>query len=75
MISFPVRSCRRAWLALPVIVTYCGAQPAAAPAVYLHDRGEGVTTSLFGTYVRGGEWLVYPFYEYARNDEEEYHGS
>ena len=40
---------------------------------YLHDRGDGVTTSLFGTYVRGGEWLVYPFYEYVR-DHEEYTG-
>ena len=40
---------------------------------YLQDRGEGMTTSLFGTYVRGGEWLVYPFYEYVR-DEEDYNG-
>lgn len=43
--------------------------------VYLADRGEGVTTSLFGTYVRGGELLVYPFYEYERNTGDEYHGS
>lgn len=42
---------------------------------YLGDRGEGVTTSLFGTYVRGGELLVYPFYEYERNTGDEYHGS
>ena len=42
---------------------------------YLSDRGEGVTTSLFGTYVRGGELLVYPFYEYERNTGDEYHGS
>lgn len=32
-----------------------------------------MTTSLFGTFVRGGELLVYPFYEYERT-EEEYNG-
>ncbi|MBU1909777.1 MAG: hypothetical protein KJ726_07015, partial [Verrucomicrobia bacterium] len=42
---------------------------------YLADRGKGVTTSLFGTYIRKGEWLVYPFYEYVKVTEEEYHGS
>ena len=43
--------------------------------VYLRDRGTGVTTSLFGTYVRKGQWLVYPFYEYEKKSAEEYHGS
>lgn len=55
-----------------------GAGPVAAQEplpYYLHDRGEGVTTSLFGTYIRGGELLVYPFYEYERNTGDEYHGS
>lgn len=42
---------------------------------YLRDRGTGVYTSLFGTYVREGELLVYPFYEYVENREDEYHGS
>jgi hypothetical protein len=55
---------------------------AAAPAVraagaedlpvYLQDRGTGVATSLFGTYVAKGELLVYPFYEYTRNKDQEY---
>ena len=39
---------------------------------YLKDRGTGVATSLFGTYVRGGELLVYPFYEYTTNKDQEY---
>ena len=39
---------------------------------YLRDRGTGVATSLFGTYVRGGELLVYPFYEYTSNKDQEY---
>ena len=39
---------------------------------YLRDRGTGVATSLFGTYVRDGELLVYPFYEYTTNKDQEY---
>src|SRR3954471_14940052 len=39
---------------------------------YLHDRGTGVSTSIFGTYVRKGELLFYPFYEYTRNRDQEY---
>jgi hypothetical protein len=42
-----------------------------APA-YLSDRGTGIATSLFGTYVRKGEWLVYAFYEYTKNSDHEY---
>jgi hypothetical protein len=48
---------------------------AQEPPEYLRDRGEGVTTSLFGTYIRGGELLIYPFYEYEKKSAEEYHGS
>ena len=39
---------------------------------YLYDRGTGMTTSLFGTYIREGEFLFYPFYEYEREEHEEY---
>ena len=37
--------------------------PQAEPVtpMYLRDRGEGVATSMFGTYIRRGEWIVYPF--------------
>lgn len=42
---------------------------------FLRDRGTGIQTSLFGTYVRKGELLVYPFYEYETNNAEEYHPS
>jgi hypothetical protein len=42
---------------------------------YLSDRGEGVTTSLFGTYVKKGDLLIYPFYEYEKKSKDEYHGS
>lgn len=49
-------------------------EPGSVPE-YLQDRGTGIYTSMFGTYVRKGEWLVYPFYEYVTNKEDEYHGS
>lgn len=39
---------------------------------YLRDRGPGIPTSLFGTYIEEGEWLVYPFVEYTKNDGDEY---
>jgi len=39
---------------------------------YLADRGDGIHTSLFGTYVREGELLFYPFYEYTHSSHFEY---
>jgi hypothetical protein len=48
-----------------------GAGEAEGPP-YLGDRGDAIPTSLFGTYVRQGEFLVYPFYEYTRIGDAEY---
>lgn len=39
---------------------------------HLADRGTGVATSMFGTYVRKGELLFYPFFEYYRDANYEY---
>ena len=39
---------------------------------HLEDRGAGIPTSLFGTYVARSEFLVYPFYEYTTNQDAEY---
>jgi len=39
---------------------------------YLYDRGTGTPTSQFGTYVRKGELLIYPFYEYYNDKDFEY---
>ena len=39
---------------------------------YLRDRGPGIPTSQFGTYIERGQWMVYPFYEYDRNNDDEY---
>ena len=53
---------------LPVAV--CGADQPLPD--YLQDRGSGIPTSLFGTYIESGQWILYPFYEYSRNTDEEY---
>jgi hypothetical protein len=50
--------------------TFAGAQQQLAP--WLADRGTGIATSMFGEYVRNGELLVYPFYEFTSFHEMEY---
>jgi hypothetical protein len=39
------------------------AQEADLP-VWLQDRGIGVATSMFGTYIKEKEFMIYPFYEF-----------
>jgi hypothetical protein len=39
---------------------------------YLKDRGPGTPTSMFGTYIQKGEWIVYPFFEYYLDNNMEY---
>ena len=39
---------------------------------YLRDRGEGIPTSMFGTYIQEGQLLVYPFFEYYKDHDYEY---
>lgn len=56
-------------LALPA--SPARAQTDDLPA-YLRDRGTGMPTSMFGTYIRGGELLVYPFFEYYLDKDMEY---
>ena len=36
------------------------------------ERDEGIPTSLFGSFVRSHELLVYPFYEFTSNPDQEY---
>jgi hypothetical protein len=54
----------------PVSAGQLGLDP--SNPIYLQDRGTGVSTSMFGTYVRKGELIVYPFSEYYRDDDLEY---
>jgi hypothetical protein len=39
---------------------------------FLRDRGEGIPTSMFGTYVQKGQLLAYPFAEHDRDSNYEY---
>lgn len=39
---------------------------------YLKDRGTGIPTSMFGTYVKQKEIIVYPFYEHVYDNNAEY---
>lgn len=39
---------------------------------YLKDRGPGIPTSMFGTYIKKGELLLYPFFEYYYDNDIEY---
>lgn len=40
--------------------------------IYLRDRGPGVSSSMFGTYIQRGELIIYPFYEYYYDNDVEY---
>jgi hypothetical protein len=39
---------------------------------YQKDRGPGISTSMFGTYIQKGEWVIYPFFEYYSDRNFEY---
>ena len=45
---------------------------AVAPPPWWIDRGDGMPTSMFGTYAASGERLAYLFYEYTLNRDQEY---
>ncbi len=60
-----------------VVLAFIAAAPSGAAAKenapeFLRDRGTGVATSMFGTYVRGGELLIYPFFEWYADSNYEY---
>jgi len=64
-----------AGVAGPLVAGEAAVQDTSAAAslpTYLKDRGTGLPTTLFGTYIRGGEWIVYPFFEYYRDRNREY---
>jgi len=63
------------FLAAPFTNALAETQTAPGEPAYLADRGPGLPTSLFGTYIQKGEWLIYPFFEYTRTSQFEYHPS
>ena len=54
----------------PAIVS--GQSPTQPLPPYLRDRGTGVRMSMLGTYVRDGELLIYPFFEWYADHNLEY---
>jgi hypothetical protein len=70
----------RKMLVILAVLTVCALglwQPPAAISqesvpFFLKDRGPGIPTSMFGTYVQKGEWIVYPFFEYYKDNNKEY---
>lgn len=78
MISSAPRATRkvvaRAILGLVVLLGAADAraQDRQEPIDRLRDRGTGIPVDMFGTYVRAGEFLFYPFFEYYRDRDYEY---
>jgi hypothetical protein len=65
--------CARLIIALVTLILTAVAPAAAQDVpVHLRDRGTGVALSQFGTYVRKGELLVYPFFEGYYDRDLEY---
>ncbi|MGH7730335.1 MAG: hypothetical protein ACRENJ_03705 [Candidatus Eiseniibacteriota bacterium] len=62
------------WLAgialLASVPLSAAADTGAAP--WMRDRGAGIRTSMFGSYVQRGELLIYPFYEFYRDNDLQY---
>ncbi len=64
------------YVLLTAAFTFLLSPPAAAQAPpesqsWLRDRGTGLPTSMFGTFIGKGELIVYPFFEaYVDNDFE-----
>lgn len=50
---------------------HAGAQQDTLPR-YLRDRGTGIPTSMFATYIQRGQLLIYPFFEYYVDNNVEY---
>lgn len=61
-------------LAVVVLLVSFHAIRAAADELppYLRDRGAGMRTSMFGTYVEKHQLLIYPFYEYYYDNNQQY---
>lgn len=55
-----------------VVIVLCAPTVAQAQVDRLNDRGSGQPTSMFGTYVKDGELLLYPFFEYYYDNDLEY---
>lgn len=55
-----------------LLATTAGAQPGPALEPWLKDRGPGLPTSMFGTFIDKGKLIIYPFFEAYVDDDFEY---
>ncbi|MCI0330003.1 MAG: hypothetical protein L0196_03495 [candidate division Zixibacteria bacterium] len=63
------------WLALAialVLIPFIPDLNAQELPSYLRDRGTGVPSSMFGTYLQKGELRVYPYFEWYADSDLEY---
>lgn len=61
------------WIIVVVLAFFCQhAMPQEEDKPFLRDRGSGIPTSMFGTYVEKGDIILYPFYEYYYDKDFEY---
>jgi len=59
-------------IAIAAAVTLAGAASAQDLPAYLADRGPGVPSSMFGTYIEPGRLHFYPYFEYYYDNDLEY---
>jgi hypothetical protein len=57
-----------------MVALYVSASQAAQDELpyYLRDRGTGVPSSMFGTYIEKNEFIIYTYYEYYHDQDAEY---
>lgn len=68
---------KRRWIPLALVATMAvqgtvSRVQGQEPFDRLQDRGPGIPVSMFGTYIREGEFLLYPFFEYYHDGDTEY---
>ncbi len=54
----------KTWLLSCMIIVFAGNAAAQEAVNRARDRGPGVPLSIVGTYIRNGELILYPFFEY-----------
>ena len=59
-------------LVLTMLVVPPGADAQDTLPRYLKDRGTGVASSVFGTYIEPRQVVLYPFFEYSYDHDREY---
>lgn len=64
----------RRWWTIPIALSFLMTSPVRGQEAFdrTRDRGSGVPSSQFGTYIEKRQLFVYPYYEYYHDDNYEY---